>query len=62
MKTGDLVKNLHSESGMCGVVIDFYVRKASGGGYSVKMPVVLWADGRCKPIMPDFVGKVSESR
>ena len=62
MEVGNLVKNLHSESGMCGVVIDFEVRKARVGGYSTKMPVVLWADGRCSPIMPDFAEKVNESR
>jgi len=55
VKVGDLVQNLNSESKMQGVIIDFNIRKASGGSYSVKMPVVLWADGRCSPIMPDMV-------
>ena len=55
MKVGDLVRNLNSESKMTGVVVDFEMRKATGGGYSMKMPVVLWADKRCNPIMPDMV-------
>ena len=55
MKVGDLVKNLNSESRMHGVVVDFELRRAGGGGYSVRMPVVLWPDGRCSPIMPDMI-------
>ena len=56
MKVGDLVKNLNSESRMSGVIVDFELRKAGGGFYSVRMPVVLWPDGRCSPIMPDMIG------
>ena len=55
MKVGDLVTNLNSESKMHGVVVDFELRKAKGGGYSIRMPVVLWSDHRCSPIMPDLV-------
>ena len=55
MKSGDLVRNLNSESKMLGVVVDFELRKATGGAYSVRMPVVLWSDQRCSPIMPDMV-------
>ena len=62
MKVGDLVKNLNSESKMSGVVVDFELRRAGGGLYSVRMPVVLWSDKRCSPIMPDMVEKVNESR
>jgi hypothetical protein len=58
MKVGDLVRNLNSEMGMTGVVVDFEVRKAGGGGYSVRMPVVLWTDKRCSPIMPDMVERI----
>ena len=53
MKVGDLVKNLNSDSRMPGVVVDFELRRAGGGGYSVRMPVVLWSDKRCSPIIPD---------
>ncbi len=53
IKIGDLVKNLNSESKMMGVVVGFELRKAGGGGYSVRMPVVLWSDKRCSPIIPD---------
>ena len=55
MKVGDLVKNLNSEARCTGLVVDFEVRNALGGGYSVRMPIVLWADKRCSPIMPDMV-------
>ena len=58
MKVGSLVKNLNSESKMHGIVVDFEFRRAGGGFYSIRMPVVLWADGRCKPIMPDMVRRV----
>ena len=58
MKVGDLVRNLNSEMGMTGVVVNFEVRKAGGGGYSVRMPIVLWADKRCSPIMPDMVERI----
>ena len=59
MKVGDLVKNLNSESKMPGIIVDFELRKATGGLYSISMPVVLWSDGRCNPIMPDFVEKTA---
>jgi hypothetical protein len=62
MKVGDLVKNLNSESRMHGIVVDFELRRAGGGFYSVRMPVVLWPDKRCSPTMPDMVEKVNESR
>ena len=55
MKVGDLVRNLNSEARCPGIIVDFEMRKAGGGGYSMRMPVVLWADGRCSPIMPDMV-------
>jgi len=62
MKVGDLVKNLNSEFRMPGIIVDFELRKADGGFYSVRMPVVLWSDKRCSPIMPDMVEVISESR
>ena len=55
MQVGELVRNLISESKMPGVIVDFELRKAKGGAYSVRMPLVLWADGRCSPIMPDMI-------
>ena len=62
MKIGDLVKNMNSESRVNGIVVDFEFRRAGGGFYSVRMPVVLWSDNRCSPIMPDMVERVNESR
>ena len=55
MKVGDLVRNLNSEARCTGLVVDFEFRRAGGGFYSVRMPVVLWPDGRCSPIMMDMV-------
>ena len=55
MKIGDLVNHLKSESKMSGVVVDFELRRAGGGFYSLRMPVVLWSDGRCSPIVMDLV-------
>ena len=63
MKLGDLVVNLNSESKMYGVVVSFAPPGgAKGGGYSVNMPVVLWSDKRCSPIMPDMVEVTNENR
>ena len=62
MKVGDLVRNLNSEARCAGIVVDFETLKAGGGRYSVRMPVVLWSDKRCSPIMPDMVEVISESR
>ena len=62
MNVGDLVRNLNSESKMHGVIVDFELRKAKGGVYSVRMPVVLWSDKRCSPIMPDMVEVANERR
>ena len=55
MKVGDLVRNLNSESRCIVLVVDFEFRRAGGVFYSVRMPVVLWPDGRCSPIMPDMI-------
>ena len=62
LSVGDLVANLNSESKMCGVVVDFELREAKGGGYSISMPVVMWSDKRCSPVMPDMVEVINASR
>jgi len=62
VKVGDLVRNLNSEARCTGLVVDFEIRKAGGGGYSVRMPVVMWSDKRCSPIMPDMVEVANASR
>jgi hypothetical protein len=62
MKVGDLVRNLNSEARCTGLVVDFELRRAGGGFYSIRMPVVLWPDKRCSPIMPDMVERVNEGR
>jgi len=60
MKVGDIVENMNSESRMPGIVVDIEFR--GSGFYKVRMPVVLWSDGRCSPIMPDMVVSINESR
>jgi len=58
MNVGDVVKNLNSESLISGIVVDFEHRRSGGGFYSIRMPVVLWVDGRCNPMWPGWVEKV----
>ena len=53
MQVGDLVKNMNSESRMPGIVVGIEFR--GRGFYKVRMPIVLWSDGRCSPIMMDMV-------
>ena len=40
MQIGDLVKNLHSESRMTGIIVDWHEY------HGVHHPLVVWADGR----------------
>ena len=57
MKVGDLVRNLHSETGLRGVIIKW----AQSAMYDRK-PVVCWQDGRTYPTLPHMVEVVNESR
>jgi len=56
MKVGDLVKNLNSESRMLGIIIRWFEEPGR------RVPVVLWADGRCNWIVQHRVEVVNESR
>lgn len=49
VQIGDLVRNLHSESRMTGVVISFY------SDHHFQDLVVLWADGRRARVKRQFV-------
>ena len=54
MKTGDLVINKSSESGMIGIVV--------GWNKLPSAPIVYWADGRCNWIINEFVKVLNENR
>ena len=51
MKIGDLVRNLHSESKMAGVIVKWSDHQESDPRDGRRDPVVLWADGRCSWIV-----------
>ena len=56
MKIGDLVKNLHSVSGLTGVIVDWYEDQG------VHHPLVQWADGRCSWITSFRIEVINENR
>lgn len=62
MQVGDLVKNLNSESGLVGIVIDWTDNKWPDNFQDSNHPVVLWSDGRISWIMERLVEVVSASR
>lgn len=62
MQVGDLVKNLNSESGLVGVVVDWTDNKWPDNTQNSNHPVVLWSDGRISWIMERLVEVVSASR
>ena len=62
MKVGDLVKNLNSEGGLLGVIVDWVPTKW-GDVFDEKVsPLVCWQDGRTGWIITKRVKVVSESR
>ena len=58
MQIGDLVRNLNSESGMTGVIVDWEVTKWEDDFGNSRHPVVIWADGRQGWIMAHRVTAV----
>ena len=58
MQIGDLVRNLNSEMGMPGVIVDWSDNQGSDPRPGRRDPVVLWADGRCSWIMAHRVSVV----
>ena len=58
MKVGELVRNLNSESGLLGVIIDFERYDLIGAGY---VPVVCWQDGRTGWITRSKIKIIKES-
>ena len=55
MKVGDLVENRNSESRMTGIIVSFELQKNQRNGYSIRVPVVLWSDGRCNWAIPENI-------
>ena len=62
MKVGDLVKNLNSESGMLGIIVNWTDTKWPDNTQNVNHPVVAWPDGRISWIMAHRVEVVNASR
>ena len=55
MKVGDLVRNLNSEGGLLGVIINFHENGAR------HVPVVCWQDGRTGWITRSKIKIIKES-
>ena len=62
MKIGDLVRNLNSESGLLGIVVDWIDTKWPDNTQNVNHPVVHWNDGRISWIMAHRVEVINEDR
>ena len=62
MKVGDLVKNLNSESGMLGIIVNWTDTKWPDNTQNVNHPVVACPDGRISWIMAHRVEVVNASR
>ena len=62
MQVGDLVRNLNSESGLLGIVVDWTDTKWHDNTQNVNHPVVHWNDGRTSWIMANRVEVINEDR
>ena len=62
MKVGDLVKNIKSERGLHGLVIDWTDNMWPDNNQRANHPVVLWFDGCTTWIEEQLVEVISESR
>ena len=62
MQVGDLVRNLNSESGLLGIVVDWTDTKWPDNTQNVNHPVVHWNDGRTSWIMAHRVEVINEDR
>jgi len=62
VKVGDLVRNLNSESGLLGIVVDWTDTKWPDNTQNKNHPVVAWLDGRTTWIMANRVEIINESR
>ena len=62
MKIGDLVRNLNSESGLVGIVVDWTDTKWPDNNQNANHPVVHWFDGRTGWIMAHLVEVINAGR
>ena len=62
MKSGDMVKNLKSERGLHGLIVDWTDNLWPNNMQGANHPVVLWSDGHKTWIQAEFVEVVNESR
>ena len=62
MKIGDLVRNLNSESGLVGIVVDWTDTKWPDNTQNANHPVVHWFDGRTGWIMAHLVEVINAGR
>ena len=62
MKVGDLVRNLWSESGMLGIIIDWTDTRWPDNIQRSNHPVVTWNDGRTSWIEAHRVEIINASR
>ena len=61
MKSGDMVKNLKSERGLNGLIVDWTDNLWPNNMQGANHPVVLWSDGHKTWIQAEFVEVVNES-
>ncbi len=62
MKIGDLVKNLKSDRGMLGLIVDWTDNRWPENFQVTNHPIVLWLDGCTTWIEAQHVEVVNESR
>ena len=62
MKTGDLVKNLKSDRGLLGLIVDWTDNRWPDNNQDANHPIVLWLDGCTTWIEAKHVGVVNASR
>ncbi len=62
MKAGDMVKNIKSERGLLGLIVDWSDNLWPNNNQGTKHPVILWSDGHKTWIEARHVEVINESR
>ena len=57
MQVGDMIKDIRTEDGLIGVVLDWVQSVVFD-----RKPLVYWQDGSTSAILPDMIEVLSESR
>ena len=57
MRVGDLVKDIRTENGLTGVILDWVQSVVFD-----RKPLVYWQDGSTSAILPDMIEVISASR